>query len=341
MRPFPVSNPPNPWESASVDWLGEPPPARLEVYEDATREILAHNDSPDVGFSWSVNPYRGCQHACAYCYARPTHEFLGFGAGTDFETRIAVKTAAPALLRSAFDRPGWRGETVAFSGVTDPYQPLEASYRLTRGCLEVCLEYRNPVAVVTKSALVERDLDVLSALAREARCRVNISLPFLDPARARALEPWAPAPARRLETIGRLACAGVPVGVLVAPVIPGLSDEEVPRVLEAASRAGADGAGWILLRLPGSAKAVFEERLRAAMPDRAERVLHRGRETRAGELDDARVGARQRGEGRVAEAIASLFALTARRLGLEGRCAPDGPSPFRRPPRPGQQLSLL
>jgi len=341
MHPGRVSNPPNPWESASVEWLGEPPPARLEVYEDATREILAHNDSPDVGFSWSVNPYRGCQHACAYCYARPTHEVLGFGAGTDFETRIAVKTGAPRLLRAAFDRPAWRGETVAFSGVTDPYQPLEASYRLTRGCLEVCLEYRNPVAVVTKAALVERDLDLLAALAREARCRVSVSLPFLDPVRARALEPWAPAPARRLETIGRLARAGVPVGVLVAPVVPGLSDEEVPRVLQAAREAGARSAGWILLRLPGSVKAVFEERLRAEMPDRAERVLHRVRETREGELYDARFGARQRGEGRMAEAIASLFALTVRRLGFESASAPKLPSPFRRPPRAGDQLRLF
>lgn len=341
MRPRPVSNPPNPWESASLEWLGEPPPARLLVYEDATREILTSNDSPDVGFSWSVNPYRGCQHACAYCYARPTHEYLGFGAGTDFETRIAVKTAAPELLRAAFDRPSWRGETVAFSGVTDPYQPLEASYRLTRGCLEVCLEYRNPAAVVTKAALVERDLDLLAALAREARCRVDVSLPFLDPDRARALEPWAPAPARRLETIRRLARAGVPVGVLVAPVVPGLSDEEVPHLLKAARDAGARSAGWILLRLPGSAKAVFEERLRAAMPERAERVLHRVRETRQGRLYDARFGARQRGEGRTAEAIASLFALTARRLGLEEGVPPEGPSSFRRPRRAGQQLALL
>src|SRR5918911_588576 len=213
MRPRPIANPPNPWSTTEVEWLGEPPPARLEVYEDATREILSHNDSPDVGFTWSVNPYRGCGHACAYCYARPTHEYLGFGAGTDFETRIAAKLRAPELLRAAFERPSWRGETVVFSGVTDPYQPLEASLRLTRRCLEVCAAYQNPVAIITKAPLVERDVDLLASLARERAAEVMISLPFLDKARARALEPGAAAPERRLVAIQRLAEAGVPVGV--------------------------------------------------------------------------------------------------------------------------------
>jgi DNA repair photolyase len=340
MRPRPISNPPNPWQSAEVDFLGEPPTARLEVYEDATREILSHNDSPDVGFTWSVNAYRGCGHACAYCYARPTHEYLGFGAGTDFETRIAAKLRAPALLREAFERPSWRGELVAMSGVTDPYQPLEASLRLTRGCLEVCLEYLNPVAIITKAPLVERDLDLLAPLARRGAASAMVSLPFLDKARARALEPGAAAPERRLSTVRRLAEAGVPVGVMVAPVIPGLNDEEIPRVLDAAAAAGASSAGWVLLRLPGSVKAVFEERLREALPERAERVLHRVREARGGALYDPRFGKRQRGEGAVASAIGALFDAAARRAGLAPR--PDGarqqPSPFRRP-RP--QLDLF
>jgi len=342
VRPRPIANPPNPWSRETVDWIGEPPEVRPEVYADATREILSRNDSPDVPFTWSVNPYRGCAHACAYCYARPTHEYLGFGAGTDFETRIVAKLRAPELLRAAFERPSWKGETVAFSGATDAWQPLEASLRLTRGCLEVCAEYANPVAVVTKSALVERDLDLLAGLARMAGARATVTLPFLDPERARALEPWAPSPGRRLQTIRRIADAGVPVGVLLAPVIPGLNDEEVPRVLEAAAAAGARRAGWLLLRLPGSTRTVFEERLRAALPERAGRVLHRIRETRGGGLSDSRFGVRGRGEGEYAASIAALFDLAARRLGLEtGACSAEGESPFRRPARAGSQLPLL
>jgi DNA repair photolyase len=339
MRPLPIRNPPNPWLTADVEWL-EPEPARLEVYRDATRGILSHNDSPDIPFRWSVNPYRGCGHACAYCYARPTHEYLGFGAGTDFETRIAVKPRAAELLREAFERPGWKGELVAFSGVTDCYQPLEASWRLTRACLEVCAEYRNPVSIVTKAPLVERDLDLLSRLASEARASVSLSIPFLDRGHARALEPGAAAPERRLETLRRLSRAGVPCGVLLAPVIPGLNDEEVPRILEAAREAGATRAAWLLLKLPGSTRAVFEERLRAALPERAGRVLHRIRETRGGALDDARFGLRMRGEGPHAEALGALFRAVAQRLGFASqREVEEGPSTFRRPQR--GQLSLL
>ncbi|HTP50915.1 MAG TPA: PA0069 family radical SAM protein [Anaeromyxobacteraceae bacterium] len=339
MRPLPVANPPNPWLAASVDWLGEPPAALPRVYADATREILSRNDSPDIPFTWSVNPYRGCGHACAYCYARPTHEYLGFGAGTDFETQIVAKLRAPELLRQAFERESWKGELVAFSGATDAWQPLEAGLRLTRRCLEVCLEYLNPVAVITKAPLVERDADLLGSLAEAGAATVSMSLPFLDPARARALEPWAASPERRLRTVERLSRSGIPVRVNVAPVIPGLNDEEIPRILEAARDAGAVGAGWLLLRLPGSVKAVFEERLRAALPERAERVLHRIRETRAGRLYDARFQVRGRGEGHYAEAIAALFEGAARKMGLRGReSTPPAPSPFR---RPGSQLPLF
>jgi len=340
MPPRPIQNPRNPWLSTDVEWL-EPAPARLEPHQDASREILSRNESPDIPFRWSVNPYRGCSHACAYCYARPTHEFLGFGAGTDFESRIAVKLRAPELLRAAFGRPTWRGEVVAFSGVTDCYQPLEASYRLTRGCLEVCAEYRNPVSIVTKAALVERDLDLLLRLAREARCSVTLSLPFLDEAVARALEPGAPTPSRRLETLRRLSAAGVPCGVLLAPVVPGLSDEEVPRLLEAAREAGATRAGWLLLKLPGSTRQVFEERLRERLPTRAERVLHRIRQTRGGALDDRRFGHRMRGEGPYAQALADLFSRAARRAGFDLAPEPDEPpSTFCRPSA-RRQLALL
>lgn len=339
MRPRAVANPPNPWLTTSVDWIGEPPPALPRIYADATRDILSHNVSPDIPFTWSVNPYRGCAHACAYCYARPTHEYLGFGAGTDFETQIVAKLRAPELLRRAFERPGWKGEPIAFSGVTDAWQPIEASLRLTRRCLEVCLEYLNPVTIITKAPLVERDINLLAALASAGAASASVTIPFLDAARARALEPWAASPERRLRTVERLARAGIATSVSVAPVIPGLNDEEIPRVLEAARDAGASGAGWQLLRLPGSVKAVFEERMRATLPERAERVLHRIRETRDGKLYDARFSVRGRGEGAHAETIAALFEASARRLGLShcDRTHPDW-SPFR---RPRAQLSLL
>ena len=306
--------------------------APLEVFEDHTRNILSRNDSPDIGFDWSVNPYRGCFHACAYCYARPSHEYLSFGAGTDFERKIVVKKHAPELLRDAFDAPKWRGELVIFSGVTDCYQPLEASYRLTRGCLEVCAEYRNPIGIITKAPLIERDVDVLQELARVAHLSVMISVPFWDEAKARAIEPFVTTPVRRIRTIERLARAGLRVGVMVAPIIPGLNDEDLGEVLRAARDAGATHAGSVLLRLPGPVKDVFETRLRASLPLRADRVLHRIRETRGGKMNDARFGVRGKGEGPYAEAIASLFEQTAQRLGLETNRPPnDEPSTFRRP----------
>jgi DNA repair photolyase len=343
VRRRPASNPPNGFLAAEVEW-DEPRLEAVELRDDATREILAHNDSPDVGFSWSVNPYRGCQHACAYCYARPTHEYLGLGAGTDFDTKIFVKRRAPELLRAAFDRPSWKGETIAFSGVTDPWQPAEAELRLTRACLEVCLAYRNPVGVITKSALLARDLDLLAALRRDARVSVAVSIPFLDPRLARAIEPWAAAPGRRLELLARLAGAGLSPTVMVAPVVPGL-DHEVPRVLEAARAAGAERAGWVLLRLPGAVAQVFEERIRAALPEAAGRILHLVRETRRGRVYDPRFGVRGRGEGPYAAAIAALFARSAERLGYRGAAGRtadlgEAPTTFRRPPRHGQ-LSLL
>jgi DNA repair photolyase len=333
----PLANPPNPWASTDVEYLeGEVPLAELEVYEDQTRGLLAHNDSPDVGFDWSVNPYRGCFHACAYCYARPTHEYLSFGAGTDFDRKIVVKKHAPALLREAFDAPKWRGEPVVFSGVTDCYQPLEATYRLTRGCLEVCAEYRNPAGIITKSPLIERDVEVLQELARVARLSVMISVPFWDEAKARAIEPFVTTPARRIRTIERLARAGLRVGVMVAPIIPGLNDEDMGEVLRAAREAGATRAGSVLLRLPGPVKEVFETRLRAALPLRADKVIHRIRETRSGKMYDARFGVRGKGEGPYAEAIAQLFEQTAQKLGFdsgEARVGGEGDlqPTFRRP----------
>jgi DNA repair photolyase len=330
----PLDNPPNPWATTAVEYLdGERPLAPLEVYEDHSRGILAKNDSPDVGFNWSVNPYRGCFHACAYCYARPSHEYLSFGAGTDFDRKIVVKKRAPELLREAFDEPKWVGELVMFSGVTDCYQPLEATYALTRGCMNVCVEYRNPAAIITKAPLVERDIDVLQELGRVSRVTVMVSIPFWDEAKARAIEPFVTPPVRRIRTIERLARAGIDVGVMVAPIIPGLNDEDIGHVLRAARAAGAKRAGRVLLRLPGAVKEVFEERLRAALPLRADRVLRRIRETRGGKLYDPRFGTRGTGEGPYAEAIATLFDQTAHQLGYEARedAASPAATPFRRP----------
>ncbi|RKH14128.1 PA0069 family radical SAM protein [Corallococcus sp. AB030] len=344
MKARPVDNPPNPWASTAVEYLDEIPPARLEVWEDHSRSIIASNDSPDVCFSWSVNPYRGCLHACAYCYARPTHQYLDFGAGTDFETRLVVKPNAPELLREAFDRPSWKGETVVFSGVTDCYQPLEASLRLTRQCLEVCAEYRNPVGIVTKGVLIERDLDVLQRLASETKLFVSISLPFHNEELARAMEPLVATPKRRLATIRKLTEAGIDVAVSVAPIIPGLNDEDIARVVTAAREAGATRAHYTLLRLPGPVQAVFEERLRAKLPLRAERVLHRIRETRGGELTDSRFKHRMRGEGLYAQTIHQLFATSARKVGMRASSITEAaPDTFRRPARPSTspQLSLF
>ena len=333
---LPLANPPNPWAHTEVDYLdGEAPNVPLRVFEDHTRQILSRNDSPDVGFTWSVNPYRGCFHACAYCYARPGHEYLSFGAGTDFDRKIVVKPDAPDLLREAFDKRSWKGEIVVFSGVTDCYQPLEASYRLTRRCLEVCAAYRNPVGLITKSPLVERDIDVLRRLADVATVHVTMSIPFWDEAHARAIEPFVATPARRMHAVEKLAKAGLTVGVNVAPVIPGLNDEDIPDVLTRAKDAGATYAGFVLLRLPGPVKAVFEERLRQALPLRADKVMRRIRDTRGGALYDPRFGKRGVGEGPYADALTTLFDATVRRLGLNEGWK-DARDTFMRPDRSGQ-----
>ena len=335
-----VSNPPNPWRTLDVDWEGMAPPVRMRVIEDHTREILSRNTSPDLPFRWSLNPYRGCYHGCTYCYARPSHQFLDLGAGTDFEQTLIVKPEAPARLRDTFDKARWTGEVILFSGNTDPYQPLEVSYGLTRGCLEVCLNYRNPVSIITKSTLVERDIELLVALDRRARCTVTVSLPFIDPTLSRAIEPHVPSPKRRIETIRRLSEAGLSVRVNVAPVIPGLGDDQIPAILEAARRAGATGANFILLRLPGAVEEVFFSRLERALPHRAERVKAQLRACREGKLNDPRFGHRMSGVGARYAAIEALFSSAARRLGFTpGGDAPHTPTFCR--PHEGKQLGLL
>ena len=339
MEPLRVWNPPNPYLSEHRQLLGEPPPVELEVYEDHSQTILSRNDSPDLGFRWSVNPYRGCFHGCSYCYARPTHEYFGFGAGTDFERKIIVKPQAPELLREAFLRPSWRGERIMFSGVTDCYQPLEAAWRLTRRCLDVCLEFRNPVAIITKSLLVRRDADILAALARETDASVSLSIPFLDERIARAIEPGAPTIKRRFETMRILADAGVPVGIGIAPIIPGLNDQDIPGLLKEAKRHGAGFAFHTLLRLPGSVKAVFFHRLQEQLPLRAARIEHRIREVRLGRLYDSRFGHRHEGHGEYWESVEQLWKIWTRRMGFD---QPDDEgstrSTFRRPEVPDPQF---
>lgn len=341
MEPRRIWNPPNPYLTEHRELLGEPPVAALEVYADHAQSILSKNDSPDIGFRWSVNPYRGCAHACGYCYARPTHEYFGLGAGTDFERKIFVKPRAPQLLAQAFRRRSWRGERVVFSGVTDCYQPLEAAWTLTRGCLEVCRDFHNPVAVITKSALIRRDIDVLAELSRTAGASVAISIAFVDEQIARLMDPGAPSPRRRFETMRLLADAGIDVGIGVAPIIPGLNDSDIPALLREAKRCGARFAFKTLLRLPGSVKAVFFHRLHEALPLRAAKIEHRLRETRDGALSDSRFGHRHHGSGAYWDVIDQQWDLWTRKLGFNQEdVASPTPSTFRRPPVQGPQLEF-
>lgn len=476
-----VSNPPNPWASSHVEYLEEPPEAELEVHEEHARSILAENDSPDIGFRWSLNPYRGCFHACAYCldgdtpilmadgrtrairdvrvgdlvfgtiecgdgvrdlvrtrvsahwstekpgvrlmlangahlvasedhrlltvdgwshvgqlvpgesrlvgpvggrpglvvrdveplgitlpmfdittgtgdfiangvishncYARPSHQWLGFGAGTDFERKIVVKMNAPELLRAQFMKPSWKGELIAFSGDTDCYQPLEASYALTRRCLELCAEFKNPVGLITKSAVIRRDVDVLARLARDARLHVTLSIPFANDDLARKIEPGASSPSRRFDTLRILSEAGIPTGVAIAPVIPGLNESDIPEILERAHAAGARSAFMIPLRLPGEVLPVFRERINTELvPERVRKIEHAIEEIRGGggRMNDSRFGARFRGQGERWRAIETLFELHRRRLGFENdRMEGQGdaaPTTFIRPTR---QLGLF
>lgn len=315
-----VLNPPNPWSSTHEEWIGEPPPVKVEVYEEtATGSIITRNDSPDVPFDYSVNCYRGCPHACTYCFSRPTHEYLGFGAGTDFESKIVAKVRAPELLREQFMKRSWKGETIVFSFTSDPYIPLEANYELTRRCLEVCLEFRNPVGIVTKSALIRRDVELIAALSREAEAKVYFTIPFIDRDYVRALEPQAPFPEARLGAMRVLADAGVEVGIGIAPVVPGLNDHEIPQLLKLGREAGATRAFINLLRLPGNVLPYFEQRLHAALPLRASRILNRIREVRDGKLNESRFGKRMRGQGVYWEMIEGQFKLHCRKLGYVTR----------------------
>ena len=320
-----AANPKNRFERIEV----QPDPGETDAEEprpetvylsDHSRSIVARNDSPDIGFDASVNPYRGCAHGCTYCYARPTHEYLGLSAGLAFESKILVKEGAPELLRKELSSPRWDPKVLSMSGVTDPYQPVERRLGITRRCLEVLAEFRNPVAIVTKNHLVTRDVDLLSELARYDAAAVAVSLTTLDDGLRRVMEPRTSRPARRLATVEKLAAVGIPVGVMTAPVIPGLNDHELPALLSAAAEAGATFAAYVPVRLPYAVRPIFENWLERHYPERKEKVLNRIRSMRGGDLNDARFGSRMRGEGPFARHIAQLFSISCRRAGIgEGR----------------------
>src|SRR6266540_6749068 len=297
----------------------ERPRRATQYFRDATKSIITRNTSPDVGFETSLNPYRGCEHGCIYCYARPTHEYLGFSAGLDFESKIMVKTNAPELLRAELERPRWKPQVLVISGVTDPYQPVEKKLRITRGCLEMLAKFRNPVAIITKNRLVTRDADLLRELAKYNAVAVNISVTSLDPKLQRVLEPRTSSPEARLDAISELRAAGIPVGVMVAPVIPGLTDHEVPKILQACAKAGAQFAGYTIVRLPWAVAPLFEHWLEEHFPDRKDKVLGRIRHFRGDRLNNSQWHTRMTGEGILAEQIASLFEVGCRRAGIGER----------------------
>lgn len=339
-----ASNPANRFEPIHLerdeDWNPEEDALpTTKFFHDRTQTILNRNDSPDIPFTYSLNPYRGCEHGCIYCYARPFHEYLGFSAGLDFETRIMVKTNAPQLLREELASPKWQPQTIAMSGVTDCYQPVERKLKITRGCLEVLAEFRQPVGIVTKNQLITRDVDLLVELARHQAVVVCVSVTTLDTDLRKVMEPRTTPPVARLATIRKLADAGVPVGVMVAPVIPGLTDHEIPNLVAAATEAGAKFAGHTVLRLPYAVAPLFEQWLERHFPDRKEKVLNRLRALRGGKLYDARFGQRMTGEGVFADQIEQMFNVACRRAGIADNHVQLSTAAFRRPG--GKQLGLF
>jgi len=338
------SNPKNRFER--LEYVPEPedtdeeqPLPRTQFLQDGTQSIITRNDSPDVPFTYSFNPYRGCEHGCAYCFARPTHEYLGFSAGLDFETKIVVKVRAPELLRKELSSPKWKPETLALSGVTDCYQPIERKLELTRRCVAVLAEFRNPLSVITKNHLVTRDLDLYRELARYNAVRINISITTLDAKLARKLEPRASPPLRRLRAVEQLSEAGIPVCVLMAPCIPGLNDHEMLNIFTAAANAGARDASYTPLRLPGAVAGIFSEWLETHYPAKKEKILNRVREMRGGKLNDPRFGSRMAGAGFYAEQMAAMYQVAWKAAGFANK--PEiklSSASFR---APGEQLRLF
>jgi len=338
-------NPPNRFERLRLDreqdWNPEDDPSpKTQFLRDLSQSIITYNDSPDIPFDASLNVYRGCEHGCSYCYARPTHEYLGFSAGLDFESKVMVKENAPDLLRRELSSRKWKPQELAMSGVTDCYQPIERKLQLTRRCLEVLADFRNPVSIITKNFLVTRDLDVLRELAAHQAVRVNISINSLDAELARKLEPRASSPKHRLEAVQMLSEAGVPVGVLVAPVIPALNDHEIPSVLASAKAAGAGWAYTEVLRLPLTVAPVFQEWLERNVPEKKDKILGRIRAIRGGKLNDPRFGSRMRGQGIFAEQIAQMFRVARRKAGFPEAGPELSIAAFRRPEGPQLAFNL-
>lgn len=315
----------------------EPSP-RTTFTRDNSRSAITTNTSPDIPFDASINPYRGCEHGCAYCYARPTHEYLGMSGGLDFETKILVKEDIAVLLRAELMKKSYEPTVINLSGVTDCYQPAERRYGLTRACLEVLREFKNPLTIITKNALVTRDLDILSEMARDKLAKVFLSVTSLDPKITEVMEPRTSRPAARLEAIRALTEAGIPAGVMVAPVVPGLTDHEMPAILKAASEAGAYSAAFVPVRLPHSVAPLFEEWLGNHFPDRKDKVLHRIQELRGGKLNDPNFGSRMQGQGQFADLFSQMFHTACRRHGLNQRKHELTTSLFQ---RPGEQLKLF
>jgi DNA repair photolyase len=315
--------------------------AATQIVEEQVRSILSRNDSPDIGFDLSINPYRGCEHGCIYCYARPTHSYLNLSPGLDFETRIVAKINAAAALREAFSRPGYRPKMLNLGSVTDAYQPAERRLGITRGVVEVLAEHRHAFSVITKSALIERDLDLIAPLAAQRLAAVYVSITTLEPSLARVMEPRAASPLRRLKTIERLALAGVPVGVSISPVIPFLNEPELERIAEAAAAAGASRAFSIVLRLPWEVNPLFQQWLQAHFPERAQRIMARVREMRGGLDNDARFGSRMRGQGVWAQLLRQRFDKACARLQLNRERIELDLTAFRRPDPPAAQASLF
>lgn len=337
------SNPGNRFEHRQFEREAEYDPSEdrpiaTEIIRDLTQKIITTNDSPDVGFDASINAYRGCEHGCVYCFARSTHEYLGFSAGLDFESRIMVKENAPELLRKELSARSWKPQVLGMSGVTDCYQPLERKFQLTRRCLEVLVEFRNPVCIITKNYLVTRDIDLLQKLASFQAAAVFVSVTTLDSSLTPRLEPRASLPAHRLNAIRELSKAGIPVGVLVAPVIPAITDHEMPKIIEAAVAAGASFAGYVPLRLPFGLKDLFEQWLTQHFPDRKEKVLNRVRAIRGGKLNDGNFGSRMRGEGIFAEQMRLIFEVACRKAGINGRHPPLTAANFKAPAAPQMEL---
>ncbi len=327
------------WDTDSEE--DAPPRLPTTVTPEKTRTILSRNDSPDIPFDRSINPYKGCEHGCVYCFARPTHSYLGMSPGLDFETKIFSKPEAACLLREELRRPGYRCEVIALGANTDPYQPVERDLNITRSILEVLWEHRHPVGIVTKSSLVLRDLDLLAPMARQNLAAVFLSITTLDRGLARTMEPRAAAPHRRLETIKALSDAGVPAGVLASPMIPGLNDKEMESILEAAAAAGARTAGYILLRLPHEVKEIFSEWLTTHYPLKAGHILSLVRQTHDGKLYDSEFGTRMKGNGPYADLLKRRFETASRRLGLLKRDLDLDVTQFRVPPRAGDQPGLF